>query len=36
MSKYCKICQYSNINMLIPVNDFHLLFWHGIQKGDLK
>ena len=33
--KYCKICKYAgNYNM--PVNDFHLLFWHGIQKEDLK
>ena len=28
---YCKICKSAG-NLKVPVNDFHLLFWHGIKK----
>jgi len=33
--KYCKICRSAG-NLEIPVNEFHLLFWHGIQNEDLE
>ncbi len=29
--KYCKICRNAG-NLKMPVNDFHLLFWHGVKN----